>query len=218
MKLLPLVFCLATFPAMAVYQPTKEEADLLVKLTKGTEQTLKYALPLQGKAEICRYFIDSYRRENPQFNYQKISAYLLYWGIVQGNAESALSVAYEVLPQLYYYQHKLYEKYGKYPKTQDGIKQLFENAKNDDYLNLNEYININQLFKENLRKKNLSDVCMTSLGDGTDAEKLRSIAQATTSVDKLYYPGFIPSTQFNNVHSEQRRWSMILWQLRNSYY
>lgn len=216
MKWLLVACSLTAFPALAVYQPTDNEMALLEKLKKGTEQNLKYALPLQSKAEICRAYLDLFRREHPDFNYYTMSSYMTYWGNVQGNTEQSMTIAHNILPQLYYYEHKLYEKFGKYKLSPQDVNVIFEKAMEDNYLNLNQYIAINQQFKENLRKKDLTAACMTPPGE--DPSRVRDRASAATHVDKLFYQGYLPIEKSSSYNNQLNEMYAVLRKIRESYF
>lgn len=216
MKWLLATCCLAAFPAFAVYQPTEPELQLIQKNREGLEKNMKNALPLQAKVDICIGYIKDvgiHQGENVWI--------LRYWGIVKHYVDLSVKYADNRYPRLYYYDQKLYEKFGPYPKDNPSISKLFDAAIDSDYLNIKHYVAVSQQFAESLRKKDLNKICVESV-----TEKMRGqLFPATASMDKLFYPGITSDNtrgEKDNEYwaqaAEHRQFTQLLNQIEASYY
>lgn len=221
MKWLLVAGCLAAFPAFAVYQPTEDELQLIQVNREGLEKNMKNALPLQSKADICLgYLKNSGQRRDEAGHLTDSVKTLEYWGRVKHYVDLSVKYANNRYPRLFYYDQKLYEKFGPYPKDAASISKLLDVAIERNYLNVKDYAAVNQQYAESLRKKDLNNICEESI-----TNKMRGqLFPATVSMDKLFYPGLTTDdtgAKFNEYRTqfyEHIRFTQLLNKIEGSYY
>jgi hypothetical protein len=209
MKWSVLTICLAASPAMAVYQPNTNEAQLLQTNRDGLQQNMKFALPLQTKSDICFNYLKVIgQKTSEEFNS------LQYWIRVKRYVDASIKLASDRFPRLYYYDKKLYEKFGQYPKgNETNLNELWNVAKESNYLNINDYLEINQKYAESLRQKNLNKVCVESV----TAKMSGELNPATASMDKLFFPGTTDSSERGKYY-QHLYFTQLMNKIEDSYY
>ncbi|HGW5509022.1 hypothetical protein ACMFAW_21650 [Citrobacter koseri] len=221
MKWLLAACCLAAFPALAVYQPTESELKLIQVNREGLEKNLKNALPLQSKVDICIGYLKNSGLLRDEAGHATESYKTLdYWNIVKHYVDLSVKYADNRFPRLYYYDQKLYEKFGPYPKDNASISKIFDAAVDSDYLNIKHYASVSQQFAESLRKKDLNKICVESVTKGMRGQ----LFPATASMDKLFYPGITSDNtgekdaEYWGQAAEHRQFTQLLNQIEASYY
>lgn len=221
MKWLLVAGCLAAFPAIAVYQPTEDELQLIQVNREGLEKNMKNALPLQSKVDICIGYLKGSGTLRDEAGHTTESFKTLeYWGKVKHYVDLSLRYANDRYPRLYYYDQKLYEKFGSFPKDNAGLSKLQDIAIDSNYLNVKNYAAVSQQYTESLRKKDLNKICVDSV-----TKKMRGqLFPATASMDKLFYPGLTTDdtgakfNEYRNQFYEHLRFTQLLNKIEGSYY
>lgn len=221
MKWILMVVSFVTLPTLAAYQPTDEEAQMLQANRVGLERNMKNALPLQAKTDICIGYIKNSGVLKNQAGYvPEVVSVLEYWGRVKHYVDQSVDYAGNRYPRLYYYDQKLYEKYGPYPKDNADTDKLFNDALSNNYLNAKDYIAATQQYSEDLRKKDLHKICLESV-----TKKMRGqLSPATASMDKLFYPGITSDDtgeKFNEYRAQfygHLQFTQLLNKIEASYY